>query len=99
MKQQSLTSAACSTALAVLLLAGSAQPSLATGWHTCESEPRSDWISKENLASRLTEQGWQVRRIKEDGNCWEVYAINAEGKRTEAYVNPITMEIEQMRTR
>ena len=99
MNLRSLSLTACSTALAVFLFAGATQPALATGWHTCESEPKSDWISKEDLESRLTEQGWQVRRIKEDGNCWEVYAINAEGKRTEAYVNPITLEIEQMRTR
>ncbi|MCY4463478.1 MAG: PepSY domain-containing protein [Albidovulum sp.] len=86
------------SAIIVLSLLGSA-PASATGWHTCDSEPRSDWVAKETLEDQLTEQGWQVRRIKEDGNCWEVYAINSDGKRVEAYIHPITLEIEKIRVR
>ena len=59
--------AAAGVVAAVLFVA--AVPAFATGLHSCESEPRSEWVSKETLEANLTEQGWQVRRIKEDGNC------------------------------
>ena len=34
------------------------------------------------------------RRIKEDGGCWEVYAINPEDRKVEAYFHPVTHELE-----
>ena len=64
----------------------------ATGLATCESGPEENWVSKEELKARLEEQGWEVRKIKEDGGCWEVYAIDTDGKRVEAYFHPETLE-------
>jgi len=31
-----------------------------------------------------------VRRIKEDGGCYEVYALDEKGNRVEAYFHPVT---------
>jgi hypothetical protein len=62
-----------------------------TGLATCESEPRSQWQPPEKLEKQLTEQGWKVRRIKEDGGCYEVYAFNEKGERIEAYFHPHTL--------
>lgn len=62
----------------------------ATGAFECEETIRSDWLSKEELTSRLTDDGWSVRRMKEDGGCWEVYATQPDGKRVEAYFHPTT---------
>ena len=67
-------------------------PASATGLYTCESGPKENWVSKEELKEQLTGEGWEVRFIKEDGGCWEVYAINAEGDRVEAYFHPVTLE-------
>jgi hypothetical protein len=39
----------------------------------------------------LKEKGWQVRRIKEDGGCYEVYALDDKGQRTEVYFHPRTL--------
>jgi sulfoxide reductase heme-binding subunit YedZ len=33
-----------------------------------------------------------VRRIKVDGGCYEVYALNDKGQRVEAYFHPVTFE-------
>ena len=33
-----------------------------------------------------------MRRIKEDGGCCEVYALDDKGKRVEAYFHPVTLE-------
>lgn len=67
-------------------------PVFATGLAECESGPREDWVSKEELEAKLTEKGWDVRKIKEDGGCWEVYALDENGERVEAYFHPETLE-------
>jgi hypothetical protein len=63
----------------------------ATGLATCDSGPQSGWQPQETLQKRLTDQGWQVRRIKVDGGCYEVYAIDNKGQRVEAYFHPVTL--------
>ena len=75
--------------LTAVLFAGT--PTFATGLATCDSGPRSGWQSAEKLEKELTEKGWKVRRIKEDGGCYEVYALNEKGERVEAYFHPVTL--------
>ena len=57
---------------------------------TCESGPKSGWQPAEKLEKQLADQGWKVRRIKEDGGCYEVYALDDKGQRVEAYFHPVT---------
>lgn len=76
---------------AVALLALASLPAGATGFATCDSGPRETWQPEEKLAAMLKEKGWQVRRIKEDGGCYEVYAFNEKGERVEAYFHPRTL--------
>jgi hypothetical protein len=64
----------------------------ATGLMTCESEPREAWQSKEDLRASLNDDGWQVRKIKVDGGCYEVYGTTPDGQRVEAYFHPISFE-------
>ena len=71
------------------LIAGSAV--YATGLATCDSGPPSGWQPQAKLEKQLVEQKWQVRRIKIDGGCYEVYAINEKGERVEAYFHPVTL--------
>jgi hypothetical protein len=78
-----------SGALAMVALA--CLPAHATGFSTCASGPREAWQPQEKLASMLKERGWQVRRIKEDGGCYEVYALDEKGERVEAYFHPRTL--------
>jgi hypothetical protein len=63
----------------------------ATGLATCDSGAREGWQTQEKLTAILKEKGWQVRRIKEDGGCYEVYAMNEKGERVEAYFHPRTL--------
>ena len=63
----------------------------ATGLATCDSGPKSGWQPTEKLEKQLTERGWTVRRVKEDGGCYEVYAIDGKGQRVEAYFHPVTL--------
>lgn len=75
----------------VIGLAGSAQ-SFATGLATCDSGSEDTWKSQDELKQQLVDKGWEIRRIKIDGGCYEVYALNEKGERVEAYFHPQTLE-------
>lgn len=63
----------------------------ATGLATCDSGNKETWQPQEKLEKQLTDQGWKIRRIKIDGGCYEVYALNEKGERVEAYFHPQTL--------
>jgi len=73
-----------------VLIFGLASLAQATGLATCDSGPKERWQSQEKLSAMLKDKGWQVRRIKEDGGCYEVYALDEKGNRVEAYFHPVT---------
>ena len=75
--------------LALLLAVSTAD---ATGLATCDSGPESGWQPREALSKRLVAQGWKIRQIKVDGGCYEVYALDAQGARVEAYFHPVTLD-------
>jgi len=74
--------------VASLLLSAQA---LATGLATCDSGPQETWQPQSVLEKQLTDKGWQVRRIKIDGGCYEVYALDDKGQKVEAYFHPKTL--------
>lgn len=76
---------------AATLLLALALPASATGLATCDSGKPETWQPQEKLESMLKEKGWQIRRIKIDGGCYEVYALNEKGERVEAYFHPLTL--------
>ena len=75
--------------LAATLLATTAAH--ATGLATCDSGPKEGWQPAAKLEQMLKDKGWTVRRIKEDGGCWEVYGLDEKGQRMEAYFHPVTL--------
>ena len=79
------------TLAGALALAFPAQAS-ATGLATCDSGPKEGWQPSETLVKQLEAKGWKVRRVKVDGGCYEVYAVDDKGKRVEAYFHPKTLE-------
>jgi len=77
--------------IAAAAVAVAAGPGSATGLATCDSGPKEGWQPQARLEKQLVEQKWQVRRIKVDGGCYEVYALNEKGERVEAYFHPVTL--------
>ena len=76
-------------AMGVMCLTGASGH--ATGLATCDSGPKSGWQPVEKLEQQLKEKGYVVRRVKEDGGCYEVYALNEKGERGEFYFHPVTL--------
>lgn len=54
--------------------------------------PASEWQTRDALQTKLTASGWDVRSIKTEDGCYEAYAIDADGKRVEAYFDPKTLD-------
>lgn len=73
-------------------LATLAAPASATGKMSCDAGPQSGWKSMDALQKSLTKQGWQVRKAKVDGGCYEVYGTDPQKNRVEAYFHPVTLE-------
>jgi hypothetical protein len=78
-------------ALAFAAAMAAASSANATGLATCDSGPREGWQPQGKLEQMLKDKGWQVRRVKEDGGCYEVYALDDKGQRVEAYFHPVTL--------
>lgn len=74
------------------MLAAIATPASATGAIKCQAGPQSGWKSQADLKAKLIKEGWQVRKTKPDGGCYEVYGTTPEGDRVEAYFHPVTFE-------
>lgn len=74
------------------LAAGHVHIASATGLATCDSGSPDTWQPQEKLAAMLKEKGWEVRNVKIDGGCYEVYALDDKGERVEAYFHPVTLE-------
>lgn len=83
------------TGFSIIVAATAAFSSLAqaTGLATCDSGPQAQWQPQAKLEKQLVDQQWKVRRIKVDGGCYEVYAINEKGERVEAYFHPVTLAL------
>ena len=78
--------------VAAAIVGSSLQVAGATGLATCDSGSPDTWQPKEKLAATLKAAGWEVRNIKVDGGCYEVYALDDKGARVEAYFHPVTLE-------
>ncbi len=88
MLRKTLTPAIAAAAFAILCIPAAG----ATGLATCDSGPQEGWQPQDKLTASLKEKGWEVRNVKVDGGCYEVYAIDDKGERVEAYFHPVTLE-------
>jgi hypothetical protein len=87
-----MTSKFCRAALVAILAAAPAAIAGATGLATCNSGSPDTWQPQEKLKAMLEEKGWEIRNVKVDGGCYEVYALDDKGERVEAYFHPVTLE-------
>ena len=76
---------------AALSIGVAASPAAATGKMTCDA-PQKQWKKISALEASLKKQGWQVRKSKVDGGCYEVYGTDPKGNRVEAYFHPVTFK-------
>ncbi|MCK5777599.1 MAG: PepSY domain-containing protein [Rhodospirillales bacterium] len=81
----------CLATAAVAVLGLGASPASADDYR-CDA-PMTEWQPRENLQKKLEAEGWQVKRIKTDDGCYEVYAFDKDGNRVEASFDPKSLEM------
>ena len=72
---------------ASFLVASTAQPDV-----DC-AVPMTQWQPRDAVLVLAADNNWQVRRIKIDDGCYEIYATDADGRQFEVKVNPGTLAV------
>jgi hypothetical protein len=67
--------------------------SLASGAAAPAEVSRDQWLSQDRIDAELRKQGYEVRKVKAEKRYYEVYAIDPDGRRIEAHVDPLSGEI------
>ena len=58
----------------------------------CQAGPESEWRPMAELVQRLSADGWRLRKVEIDDGCYEVEAIDREGRYVEVDFHPKTLE-------
>jgi hypothetical protein len=75
---------------AALLLAA---PLAAFAKADCKAYPKDEWIKADEAKARIAAQGYQIKKFKVDGNCYEIYGTNKDGKKVEIYYDAKTLDV------
>ena len=78
--------------LATLALTLATSAAFAHGNVSCPAMPKEEKKPQMELQKKLEAEGWKVRKVKDYNGCYEVYAIDADGKKAEVFFNPKTFE-------
>ena len=57
----------------------------------CTEKDRTLWQDKDAFEKRLVDEGYKVKVFKiTDGDCYELYGWNPDGKKVEIYYDPVS---------
>ncbi|MFN6970901.1 MAG: PepSY domain-containing protein [Rheinheimera sp.] len=62
-------------------------------------DPIDQWQPREVLKTKLEQQGWVVKRIRIDDGCYEVRAIDAQGRRVKATYAPASLTLLELKVK
>ena len=78
-------------ALAACLVA--VLPTAAFAGANCKANPKAEWMSEADAKAKLVAQGYKIDKFKVDGNCYEIYGSNKDGKKVEIYFDTKSLEV------
>ena len=70
-----------------------AAPSAAFASANCAANPKAEWMSEADAKAKLMAQGYKIDKFKIDGNCYEIYGSNKDGKKVEIYFDTKTLAV------
>ncbi|OAI51837.1 hypothetical protein AYO46_07070 [Betaproteobacteria bacterium SCGC AG-212-J23] len=59
----------------------------------CPQYPKAEWMPKEQAKAKIEAMGYKIDKFKIDGNCYEIYGFNKEGKKAEVYFDAKTLNV------
>jgi hypothetical protein len=58
---------------------------------TCTAEPKAKWMTHQAITEKAEAAGYHdVKKVKVEGTCYEVYARTKENKKAEVVMDPMT---------
>ena len=60
---------------------------------TCPVHPKAEWMSEADAKAKILEMGYQIKKFKISGNCYEIYGTDKAGKKAEVYFDTKNLEI------
>lgn len=88
---RTLILSAFALSLALPALADSTTPAKAAV--TCSTADAAKFQSKDALTALLAKDGLTIKKIKTEKGCYEVYAVDAKGKKVNMAYNAETLEV------
>lgn len=67
-------------------------PAFADGFKDCTKEPKSSWKPASEAEAAAKALGYEVRRSKIEGSCYEVYGVK-DGKLFELFYSPVDLKL------
>src|SRR5450631_1140140 len=78
------------------LLAVTFLPIAAYASPPCTKEPKTAWLSEAKMKEKIATMGYrEIKVFKTSGSCYEIYAIDAKGRKAEVYFNPVDGSVVQ----
>lgn len=62
----------------------------------CTKHDKKDWIPEEEMKKKIIDMGYEIKKFKVDGECYEIYGFEGTGdakKKVEIYFDTKTAEI------
>ncbi len=85
--------------LGALIAAGSAPAFASDDSARCGNAPQNQWMSEDAIKAKAVEAGYDVRQVKVEDGCYEIYGIDAKGARLEVMMNPVSGETVKVKTK
>jgi len=60
---------------------------------SCKANPKAEWMSEADAKTKIAAQGYTISVFKVDGNCYEIYGRNKDGKKVEIYFDTKTLDV------
>jgi len=76
-----------------VLLALSVASSAAVAAANCPKYPKNEWMPQDQAKAKIEAMGYKIDKFKVDGNCYEIYGFNKEGKKAEVYFDAKTLKV------
>jgi len=58
----------------------------------CPKNGKNEWIPEADAKAKIAAQGYNIKKFKVDGNCYEIYGTK-DGKKAEVYFDTKTLNI------
>jgi hypothetical protein len=80
-------------AVAATFCIASAFPAVAWAKADCKAYPKTEWMKEGDAKAKIEAQGYSITKFKVDGNCYEIYGKNKDGKKVEIYFDAKTLDV------